>query len=148
MPSATLVGDSYYGQALGIVGGALFVGDTSALGASSVSQVTSALFIEMADYADGGVSTDATVGDNDASPAADGAVAAADGAGSPPSTDAATSGDGTAGSEGAAPASGGCSCASAGPVAENGLPAILAQSALAFLGLARRRRRHDPRLRK
>jgi hypothetical protein len=148
VPSATLVGDSYYGQALGIVGGALFVGDTSALGASSVSQVTSALFIEMADYADGGVSTDGAVGDNDASPAADGAVSAADGAGLLPSTDAATSGDGTAGSEGAAPASGGCSCAFAGPVAENGLPAILAQSALAFLGLARRRRRHDPRLRK
>lgn len=140
VPSASLVGDSYYGQAVGLVGSTLFVGDTSALGASSISAVTSSLFIETAVYADAGAYDDATVGANDAALEGDGSAQTLDGS-APPAGDASTGSNGEAGAGGGtASSSSGCSCALAGEDAPGGLLALLGESALVVLAWARRRK--------
>jgi MYXO-CTERM domain-containing protein len=63
-PSSTLVGDAYYGQAVGLVGTTLFVGDTSALGASSIADVTSSLRIYEATGDDAGTAGSDAGGDD------------------------------------------------------------------------------------
>jgi hypothetical protein len=146
VPSESLVGDSYYGQAVGLVEGALFIGDTSALGASSVSDVTSSLIIENAEYPDGGAFPDATVGESDAGLGSDGAVQALDGSVVSPTGDAASTGTGNDGEGGAGDGAGngsrssssGCSCTLAGEGAPGGLLAILGESALVGLAWMRR----------
>ena len=133
---ASLVGDSYYGQAVGLVGSTLFVGDTSALGASSISTVTSSLFIETAVYADAGVYDDAMV-ENDAALEGGGSAPTLDGS-APSAGDASTGGNGAAGG-GTASSSSGCSCALAGEDARGGLLALLGESALVVVAWVRRR---------
>jgi hypothetical protein len=146
VPSSALVGDSYYGQAVGVVGSALFVGDTSAAGAASVSDVTSSLYIDTAVYADAGSSGDATVGLGDGSaPLADGAVASPDGSSNGSGGDAATGSNGDGGGAGE-PASGatsssGCSCTSGVGSDPDGLFALFAESGLVLLAWTRRRAR-------
>jgi MYXO-CTERM domain-containing protein len=143
VPSSTLVGDSYYGQAVGIVGGSLFVGDTSAAGAAAISDVTSSLFIETATYADGGALTDATVGATDGAVGADGsAPLGVDGAvpGADASGSSADSGSPDAGDGGIVESEGGCGCTVVGEGAEANIAASLAAWSLLALGWARRRR--------
>ena len=151
VPSTALVGDSYYGQAVGLVGSTLFVGDTN--GAVSVSGVSSSLLIYTPLYDDAGASADASGGASDASPSLDGAAPDLDGSGPLPSPDAASTedgGDSGAGGTGtSASNSGGCGCATAGRAAGDGALAIAAECALAFLVWTRRRgarlRSREPR---
>ncbi len=139
VPAATLVGDSYYGQAVGLAAGALFIGDTSAAGAASVNDVKSSLAIEMPTYADA-APADATTPTNDASAAADGSPTTPEDSSAPPAgSDAASGQPGAPG--GPTSASSGCGCSSAGAGAGSGLAAILAGWACAGLARARRRER-------
>ena len=135
VPSATLVGDSYYGQAVGLPRGALFIGDTSATGTGS------ALFIEVPLYADGGTTTDASTG-SDASLGADGSPVATDASGpSPGGADAAPDGGGAT-----TASSGGCSCSSAAHGSPPGLPALFGVLAASWGLVSVLRSRRTPRI--
>ena len=145
VPAAGLKGDSYYGQAVGIAGDALFIGDTSALGAASIDEVTSALFVATAIYPDAGAGTDAGTGDaggGDATvPGVDGSTPGVDGSSPVSNPDAASGGDGSAepvGSSGGG--GGGCGCVVAGEAGDSGALAFLFEGAIPLLAWAARRR--------
>jgi hypothetical protein len=144
VPSTALTGDSYYGQAVGIVGSVLFVGDTSALGASTISDVTSSLFIETAQYPDAGASGSEAgpAGETDGSDGVDGSGATLDGSFTASVDGASQSGGATA--VGAVPSGSGCSCTSAAQDAGPGTIALLTECGLAFLAWGRRRSRRSP----
>jgi hypothetical protein len=136
--ASTLVGDAYYGQAVGFVGTTLFVGDTSALGASSVADVTSSLRIYGPTYGGDAGEPGADGGFEDASAEPDAATGTEGG----PTTTPVDAGRG--GSDaGVAPAStskSGCSCDSVtGRTEATGL-ALLAQGAIVAAFVRRRRR--------
>ena len=137
VPSAALTGDAYYGQAVGVVGSTLFVGDTSALGAGSVGDVVSQVVIVGAVYADGGAGAEeAGAGESDG-----GSEGSSDGAGPPldGSAGAAATGDGGGGQAGSAPAGSGCGCTTTGSGGGGGM-ALVAEIALAAMVWAGRRR--------
>jgi hypothetical protein len=146
VPSSALVGDSYYGQAVGFVGDTLFVGDTSGNGAASISEVTSSLWIYGAVYADAGA--DAGIvsdggGTSDGAAPTDGG-GTLDGSAPPPAADAASAFDaGATGSSPGSASSSGCGCRSAGAAGEqngSGALALFVEGLLACALWTRRRR--------
>jgi hypothetical protein len=111
--SSNLVGDSYYGQAVGLVGTTLFVGDTSALGASSIADVTSSLRIYDEDTGDAGA-PGADAGSGAGLDGSTGADASVEGGPTTVPVDGGGVVSNDSGNAGSGASKGGCSCDSVG----------------------------------